>query len=134
MKLTLNNSDGLGALASTLCLIHCLITPFIFVVQSCAASCCASAPGWWLLFDYFFLTISFYAIFKSTKTTQSNFIKYSLWSFWFLLFCLIVNESFEVILINKMSYILLLYHFLFCIYITSNIVSVMIINAAQIDY
>lgn len=101
MKLTLNNSDGLGALASTLCLIHCLITPFIFVVQSCAASCCASAPGWWLFFDYFFLAISFYAIFKSTKTTQSNFMKYLLWSFWFLLFCLIVNESIQVLIINK---------------------------------
>jgi hypothetical protein len=57
MKLTLNNSDGIGALASTLCLIHCLITPFIFVVQSCATSCCASAPAWWLFFDYFFLII-----------------------------------------------------------------------------
>ena len=101
MKLAINNSDSIGALASTLCLIHCLATPFIFVVQSCAASCCASAPAWWICFDYFFLTISFFAIFKSTKTTQSNFIKYSLWSFWFLLFCLIVNESFEVFIINK---------------------------------
>ena len=101
MKLAINNSDSIGALASGLCLIHCLATPFIFVVQSCAATCCASAPAWWICFDYFFLTISFFAIFKSTKTTQSNFIKYSLWSFWFLLFCLIVNESFEVFIINK---------------------------------
>ena len=101
MKLAINNSDSIGALASTLCLIHCLATPFIFVVQSCAASCCASAPAWWICFDYFFLAISFLAIFKSTKTPQSNFMKYSLWSFWFLLFCLIVNESIEVLLINK---------------------------------
>ena len=101
MKLAINNSDSIGALASTLCLIHCLATPFIFVVQSCAASCCASAPAWWVFFDYLFLTISFFAILKSTKTTQSNFIKYALWSFWLLLFCLIVNESIEVLLINK---------------------------------
>ena len=101
MKLAINNSDSIGALASTLCLIHCLATPFIFVVQSCAASCCASAPAWWICFDYLFLTISFFAILKSTKTTQSNFIKYSLWSFWFLLFCLIINESIEVLLLNK---------------------------------
>ena len=101
MKLAINNSDSIGALASTLCLIHCLITPFIFVVQSCAASCCASAPSWWALFDYFFLTISFFAILKSTKTTQSNFIKYSLWGFWLILLSLIVNESIEVLLINK---------------------------------
>ena len=101
MKLAINNSDSIGALASTLCLIHCLITPFIFVVQSCAASCCASAPSWWVFFDYLFLTISFFAIFKSTKTTQSNFIKIALWSFWVLLLCLILNESIEVLLINK---------------------------------
>lgn len=101
MKLAINNSDSIGALASTLCLIHCLATPFIFVVQSCAESCCASAPAWWICFDYFFLTISFFAIYKSTVTTQSNFIKYLLWSFWFLLFCLIVNESIELLIINK---------------------------------
>ena len=101
IKLAINNSDSIGALASALCLIHCLATPFIFVVQSCAATCCASAPAWWICFDYFFLTISFFAIFKSTKTTQSNFIKYSLWSLWFLLFCLIANESTQVLLINK---------------------------------
>lgn len=101
MKLAINNSDSIGALASTLCLIHCLATPFIFVVQSCAASCCASAPAWWICFDYFFLTISFFAIYKSTVTTQSNFMKYLLWSFWFLLFCLIVNESIELLIINK---------------------------------
>ena len=101
MKLAINNSDSIGALASTLCLIHCLATPFIFVVQSCAASCCASAPAWWVFFDYLFLTISFFAILKSTKTTQSNFIKYALWSFWVLLLCLIVNESIGVLLINK---------------------------------
>ena len=101
MKIAINNSDSIGALASTLCLIHCLITPLIFVVQSCAASCCASAPAWWMYFDYFFLAISFFAIHRSSKTTQSKFIKYSLRSFWVLLFCLIVNESIEVLLINK---------------------------------
>ena len=101
MKLAINNSDSIGALVSTLCLIHCLATPFIFVVQSCAASCCASAPAWWVFFDYLFLTISFFAILKSTKTTQSNFIKYALWSFWLLLLCLIVNESIGIFVLSK---------------------------------
>lgn len=101
MKLTLNNSDGLGALASTLCLIHCLITPFIFVVQSCAASCCASAPAWWLFFDYFFLTISFFSIRRSTQTSQSETIKYALRTCWVLLLSLILNESIEIFLISK---------------------------------
>lgn len=101
MKLTLNNSDGIGALASTLCLIHCLITPFIFVVQSCATSCCASAPAWWLFFDYFFLIISFLSIRRSTQTSQSNTIKYTLWTCWILLLSLILNESLEMFLLSK---------------------------------
>ena len=88
MKLAINNSDSIGALAVTLCLIHCLITPFIFVVQSCATSCCAEAPVWWLCFDYFFLTISFFSIRRSTQTSQSETIKYALWTCWVLLLLL----------------------------------------------
>ena len=91
MKLAINNSDSIGALASTLCLIHCLVTPFIFVVQSCAASCCAEAPVWWLCFDYFFLIISFFSIRRSTQTSQSETIKYALWTCWVLLLCLILT-------------------------------------------
>ena len=101
MKLTIKNSDSVGAMASTLCMIHCLLTPFIFVVQSCTATCCASAPAWWVTFDYLFLVISFFAIFKSTQTTRSNAMKYALWTFWFLLLSLILNESLEVILLTK---------------------------------
>jgi hypothetical protein len=82
-------------------MIHCLATPFIFVVQSCTATCCASAPAWWVIFDYLFLVISFFAIFKSTQTTGSNVMKYALWTFWFLLLSLILNESLEFILITK---------------------------------
>ena len=125
MKLAINNSDSIGALASALCLLHCLATPFIFVVQSCAASCCASAPAWLICFDYFFLTISFFAIFKSTKTTQSNFIKYSLWSFWFLLFCLIINESIGVMVINK--------NFLYIIAITLSSLHIYNLKYCQCD-
>ena len=101
MKLAINNSDSIGALASTLCLIHCLATPFIFVVQSCAASCCASAPAWWVFVDYLFLTISFFSIRRSTQTSQSETIKYALWTCWVLLLSLILNESIEIFLISK---------------------------------
>ena len=101
MKLAINNSDSIGALASTFCLVHCLVTPFIFVVQSCAASCCAEAPVWWLCFDYFFLIISFFSIRRSTQTSQSETIKYALWTCWVLLLCLILNETIEMFLLSK---------------------------------
>ena len=73
MKLAINNSDSIGALASTLCLVHCLATPFIFVVQSCAASCCASAPAWWICFDYFFFD---YFFFRNLQIYKNNTIKF----------------------------------------------------------
>ena len=34
------NSDLIGALASALCTIHCLVTPFIFLASTCARDCC----------------------------------------------------------------------------------------------
>ena len=86
-------SDILGAAASTLCLIHCVATPFIFIAQTCAVTCCNDTPVWWKFIDYFFLIISFFAIYRSTQTTASNWIKPLLWSSWFLLLIVIVNEK-----------------------------------------
>ena len=62
------NSDLIGVLASTLCTIHCLVTPFIFLASTCARDCCNGAPTWWLWIDYGFLIISFFAVYQSTKT------------------------------------------------------------------
>jgi len=86
-------SDTLGAISSTLCLLHCIATPFIFIVQSCSVTCCNDTPTWWRFIDYFFLVISFFAIYNATKTTTNNWIKPSLWGSWFLLFLVIVNEK-----------------------------------------
>ena len=78
MKLILQKPDTFGAIASTLCIIHCVATPFLFVVHSCTLSGCESTPSWWKNLDYFFLTISFMAIYHSTKTTSKNFMKIAL--------------------------------------------------------
>lgn len=94
MILINQKSDSIGAMASTLCLIHCIATPFIFIVQSCSITCCNGVPSWWGFIDYFFLIISFFAIHRSTQTTSKNWIKPWLWISWFLLFIIIVNEKF----------------------------------------
>ena len=93
MKLILQRPDTFGAIASTLCIIHCVATPFLFVVHSCALSGCESTPSWWNNLDYFFLTISFMAIYHSIKTTSKNFIKIALWVNWTVLLAVIVNEK-----------------------------------------
>ena len=93
MILIKQKTDIIGAIASTLCLTHCIATPFIFIAQSSAMVCCESAPVWWSGIDYFFLVISFFAVYRSTQTTSSYWIKPFLWLSWSLLFIIIMNEK-----------------------------------------
>ncbi|MDC3388649.1 MerC domain-containing protein [Flavobacteriaceae bacterium] len=93
MKLTIQKPDIFGALASSLCVVHCLATPILFIAHSCATTGCSTTPVWWRSLDYLFLTISFFAIYKSTQTTSKTIMKYVLWSNWFVLLCLITNET-----------------------------------------
>lgn len=86
-------SDLFGAVASGLCLIHCIATPFLFVAQTCSASCCNDAPLWWSLIDYFFLVVSFFAVKASVKNTSKDWMKYALWISWGLLFLVISSEK-----------------------------------------
>ncbi len=93
MKIALQKPDTFGALASTLCIIHCVVTPFIFIAHTCAAGGCEAAPVWWKSLDYIFLIVSFFAVERSAKNTSKNFMKPALWVSWFLLFALIINEK-----------------------------------------
>ncbi len=79
LKSIIYKPDAIGSAASTLCLIHCLATPFIFITQACTMSCCADAPTWWQSLDYLFIVISFFAIFRATQTSTNKFIKIALW-------------------------------------------------------
>ena len=45
-------ADTVGAAASFLCMIHCVATPFLFVAQACASTCCSAAPTWWRAIDF----------------------------------------------------------------------------------
>ncbi|AZJ33072.1 MerC mercury resistance protein [Tenacibaculum mesophilum] len=86
-------SDTLGALSSGLCLVHCLFTPFLFVIQSHAACCSHEAvPFWWKSIDVLFLVISFFAIQKSVQTTSKKWMQYALWITFLILFIIILNE------------------------------------------
>ena len=88
-----NNSDLFGMLASSLCIIHCIATPFLFFVQSCATDGCQSSPSWWQNLDYIFLGISFFAVVQSAKNSSKAVIKLSLWFNWIILFVLILIEK-----------------------------------------
>ncbi|WP_420574347.1 MerC domain-containing protein [Kordia sp.] len=93
MILYKSKSDNIGIFASSLCLLHCLLTPMLFIVQTQIISHEVSAPLWWKTLDYVFLLISFMAIYWSTKTTSKLWMKYALWSAWTCLCIIILNEK-----------------------------------------
>ena len=90
-------TDSFGAAASGLCLIHCLVTPFLFVAQSCAKSCCSTAPTWWLLIDYLFLILSLVAIYFASRRSSKQWVSWSFYLLWFVLTTLCINESVQLL-------------------------------------
>lgn len=91
------NADLLGALASGLCMIHCIVTPFLFIAKTCSASCCDASPTWWSWLDYIFLVISFFAVWRTSKNSSKKWVKYALWFSWVLLLMTILNEKIKLI-------------------------------------
>ncbi|MEM7104728.1 MAG: MerC domain-containing protein [Bacteroidota bacterium] len=94
---TINKSDNIGAFASSLCLVHCIATPFIFVSSSCAISCGANSPFWWVAIDYLFIAISFFAVYWSAKNTSKEWMRYAFWISWALLLVVIANERLSLV-------------------------------------
>ena len=90
--------DFIGIFASSLCLVHCLLTPVLFIVKACTSTtpCCADTPIWWQIIDYVFIIVSFVAIFYATKNSTVKWVKFALWSSWLLLLLVIVSESLEL--------------------------------------
>ncbi|MGH1336826.1 MAG: MerC domain-containing protein [Aureispira sp.] len=99
-------SDLFGALASSLCLIHCLITPFIFVAQTCSRTCCDTAPLWWRTIDFIFLIVSFFAVYWSAALTTKQWLKVAFWASWGAFFFLLSNEHLKVLNIaHELTYV-----------------------------
>ncbi len=94
MNFILNKSNSVGAIASSICLVHCLITPILFVAKVCSASCCAAetTPTWWKMLDLLFLGVALFAVYHSAKVTTKKWIGVGLWVSWFVLALVIANE------------------------------------------
>ncbi len=97
------NTDFLGATASTMCMMHCLATPFLFIAKSCTTAACIDAPYWWYWIDFIFLSISFFAVYKTTKTNNYPSINYALWISWSVLFFIILNEYLKLLTIPEIT-------------------------------
>ena len=92
MKISSIHPDNLGATFSSLCVIHCFATPFLFITQSYLLV----VPGWWQALNYLFLSISFFAIYKTSKNSSSQMVKTLLYLFWIILAMLLISEEFEL--------------------------------------
>ena len=92
--------DKIGVISSTLCMLHCIMTPFIFLAKACSISCCSEAPVWWQIIDYLFLVISFVAVYYTTKNNSLDWLKISFWITWLVLLISIVNHTLEFIPLN----------------------------------
>lgn len=100
MKTFTLNSNTLGALASSLCMIHCICTPLLFIAQAGHLDGNhhhAAAPVWWKSLDYIFLVISFFAVYQSTRQTSNKKLGVALWISWAALFLVIINEKLELL-------------------------------------
>ena len=99
---TIIQSDLIGAFASGLCAVHCIVTPFLFLAQSCSSKgCCGSTPSWWSSIDYLFIGITFFAVYQSGKNSSKSWMKYGLLAIWGLLSVLVLNEKFNLLNISE---------------------------------
>ena len=96
LKLQLK-SDAIGVLASAICLLHCIATPFIFVSAASfhASNPHANSPIWWSLIDVVFLVVSIIAVYWSGKTSSKEWMKYALYMSWSLLALFIFMERLQ---------------------------------------
>ena len=95
MQLT-SKSDIIGTTASTLCLIHCIATPFLFVAQAGIIGHEEAHPMWWGLLDIVFLIISYFAVWWSSESTSKSWVRYALWISWAVLTIIVLNEKLSV--------------------------------------
>lgn len=97
-----NKSDDLGMISSTICMIHCLLTPFLFAIKACSANgCCESSPWWWKGVDVLFLVISLFAVLKSYRDSANHLVKVALFVSWIGLAFVIINEYKHIISLSQ---------------------------------
>ena len=89
-------SDFLGMIASGLCLIHCVATPFLFVAGAGLGIPSKAQPTWWGYLDPIFLVLSLLAVFWSIQGTSLRWIKFLFCALWLLLLVIVLNEKFEL--------------------------------------
>lgn len=98
MRLLLEKSDTFGAIASFLCMVHCIATPFVIIaLQAHDIIGYEINPFWWQNLDFILLLISLISVAYSAKNSNKRFMKVALWSCWAFLSLLILNEKLHLL-------------------------------------
>ncbi|MEM9143644.1 MAG: MerC domain-containing protein [Bacteroidota bacterium] len=92
-----SKSDLIGATASTLCFLHCLATPLLFIAYTSSSLVEATHPWWWGILDILFLAVSLFAVYWSAQKTSRTWVKYTFWGLWIMLALVILNEKWEIL-------------------------------------
>jgi len=96
MRVVKIQSDYLGVIAGTLCMVHCALTPLLFLTQTQLINISFLTPTAWKSLNYVFLAISAVAVYQSIRNSTNLLIKRLLVFAWIILTSLILNELFEV--------------------------------------
>jgi hypothetical protein len=71
-----SKSDIVGIISSSICVVHCILTPFIVVIlPNCIKENYEDI-------NYLFLVLGFISMLLSVKSTKLNLVKYLLIYFW----------------------------------------------------
>ena len=97
MRIVFKNSDNLGILSSSLCFIHCFITPFVYMSFASLFSQNDFLSFSWKGINIIFIVFSLIAVNRSTKKTTSKIIKPIFWFSWSFLFFVLFNEEVKFI-------------------------------------
>ena len=88
MRIININADRTGILSASVCLIHCLVTPFIIMLFA--------ASEFWHFGEYIFAAISFFAVYQASKNKPGKFIAVILWvSCVILITAIMIKSTFE---------------------------------------
>ena len=97
MKIESLNSDKMGIISSLLCLLHCALTPLLFISQPTILNSYKDFPEiWWRLASLLIIPVSLYAVYRSNKNTTNKSLGVAMWLCCFILLSTIINEAFEI--------------------------------------
>ncbi len=99
-RISLKNPDLLGVAASLLCLIHCVLTPFlllssVLIVISPHGNE-EEIPLFWKALEIVFLILSFWSVRQATRQSLHAWIGYGLYIAWSILAITVILELVDV--------------------------------------